>query len=82
MMPDECPRLNRSQSTIDNNRNEVVKLIMWLTGHHNECSDDNKFRQTLLIEDTLSAHVQAERTDKEKQIVICKWLDWEESPHH
>ena len=80
MMPDECPRLNRSQSTIDNNRNEVVKLIMWLTGHHNECSDDSKFRQTLLIEDTLSAQIQAGRTDKEKRIEIRKWLDWEESP--
>jgi hypothetical protein len=44
------------------------------------CRDENKFRQALLIEDTLSAHVQAERTDKEKRIVIYKWLDWEESP--
>ena len=28
MLPDECPKLNRAQSTGDNNRNEVVKLIM------------------------------------------------------
>jgi hypothetical protein len=50
MMPDECPRLNRSQSTKDNNRNEVVKLIMWLTGHRNESSDQNKTRMKHMIE--------------------------------
>ena len=30
MLPDECPKLNRAQSTRDNKGNEVVKLIMWL----------------------------------------------------
>ncbi|KAI2511612.1 hypothetical protein MHU86_2866 [Fragilaria crotonensis] len=82
MTPDECPRLNRSQSTKDNNRNEVVKLILWLMGHHNESSDENKARQALLIDDQLSAEVQshAGRSDREKRIVIRRWLDWEESP--
>ncbi|KAI2512727.1 hypothetical protein MHU86_1723 [Fragilaria crotonensis] len=80
MMPDECPRLNRSQSTIDNNRNELVKLIMWLMGHHNECSDESKVRQALLVDDVLTAEVQAGRTDREKRSAIRKWLDWEESP--
>ena len=36
-LPDECPKLNRAQSTRDNNRKEVMKLIMWLLlGHKNE----------------------------------------------
>jgi hypothetical protein len=30
MAPDECPKLNRSQSTRNHNRNEIVKLTMWL----------------------------------------------------
>jgi hypothetical protein len=81
MMPDECPRLNRSQSTKDNNRNEVVKLIMWLMGHHtNECSNESRARQALLIDNTLSAKLKAGSTDKEKRIIIRRWLDWEESP--
>ena len=83
MTPDECPRLNRSQSTKDNNRNEVVKLVMWLTGHHNESDHENKARQALLIDNQLSAELKqviAERHDREKRIIIRRWLDWEESP--
>ena len=82
MTPDECPRLNQSQSTKDNNQNEVVKLVMWLMGHHNESSDENKARQALLIDDQLSAEVQVQagRSDREKRIIIRRWLDWEESP--
>lgn len=81
MMPDECPRLNRSKSTKDNNRNEVVKLIMWLMGHHNnECSDESKSRQASLIDNALSAELQAGSSDKEKRLIIRRWIDWEESP--
>ena len=45
MLPDECPKLNRAQSTRDNNRNEVVKLIMWLLlGHKNESDKETRDR--------------------------------------
>ena len=52
MLPDECPKLNRAQSTRDNNRNEVlVKLIMWLLlGHKNEYDKEiRRDRQMSLI---------------------------------
>ena len=69
-MPDECPRAAESiKVKKGQNRNEVVKLIMWwLMGHHNnECSNESKARQAPLIDNTLSAELQAGGTSDKRE---------------
>jgi hypothetical protein len=68
MLPDECPKLNnRSQSTRDNNRNEVVKLIMWLLlGHKNESDKETRDRQMSLINPILFGQIHVAITDDQE----------------
>jgi hypothetical protein len=91
MLPDECPKLNRAQSTRDNNRNEVVKLIMWLLlGHKNESDKETRDRQMSLINPILSSQIHVAITDDQgisqkkreaaARVVIREWLDKENSP--
>ena len=91
MLPDECPKLNRAQSTGDNNRNEVVKLIMWLLlGHKNESDKETRDRQMSLINPILSGQIHVAITDDQgisqkkreaaARVVIREWLDKENSP--
>ena len=85
MMPDECPKLNRAQSTRDKNRSEIVKLTMWLMGFKNNLGHQGivtRERQMALVHPLLSCHnvtmgdnAENSRGATAARVCIREWLE-------
>ncbi len=79
-MPDECPKLDRSQSTQENNRNEIVKVVMWLFERDSNNEERAKLVHPLLSVEIASAARKTGGGATAARVVIRKWLDDDACP--
>ncbi len=72
--------VNRSQSTRENNWNEIVKLVMWLFEWDSNNEERAKLVHPLLSVEIASAARKAGGGATAARVVIQKWLDDDACP--